>query len=112
MSLSSVSVIANALRSGSSFLQAIEPDLVVPIVVFLASRACELTHHCYSAGAGRYARVFIGLAEGWLADRGGAPTADDVAAHLAEVSAAEPFSIPSSIFDEVIGICSRMGLAG
>ena len=99
------------LRAQSSFLQAIEPELVVPIVVFLASRACELTHQCYSACAGRFARVFIGLGEGWLAERGRIPTADDVAAHLAEVSATEPFGIPSSIFDEVIEICSRLGIA-
>jgi len=92
------------------FLRAIEPELVVPIVVFLASRACEFTHHNYSAGAGRYARVFIGLANGWLAEPGSQPTADDVAAHLAEVSATEPFGVPASIFDEVAGICARLGI--
>ena len=48
----------------SSFLHAIEPDLVVPIVVFLASRACEVTHHNYSACAGRFGRVFVGLGMG------------------------------------------------
>jgi NAD(P)-dependent dehydrogenase (short-subunit alcohol dehydrogenase family) len=100
------------LRAASAFLQAIEPGLVVPMVVFLASRACDLTHQIYSAGAGRYARVFAGLAEGWLAERGTDPTADDVAAHLAEVSASEPFTIPASIFDEVLGICGRLGIAG
>ena len=42
------------------FLHAIEPELVVPIVVFLASRNCELTHHNFSACAGRFARVFVG----------------------------------------------------
>jgi len=98
------------LLAQSAFLQAIEPELVVPMVVFLASRACDLTHQCYSAGAGRYARVFAGLAEGWLAERGSNPTADDVAAHLAEVSATESFTIPTSIFDEVIGICTRLGI--
>jgi NAD(P)-dependent dehydrogenase (short-subunit alcohol dehydrogenase family) len=97
-----------ALRAQSPFLQAIEPALVVPIVVFLASRACEFTHQAYSAGAGRYARVFVGLAEGWLAERGRAPTADDVAAHLVEVAATEPFTIPASIFDEILAICSRL----
>ena len=60
------------------FLHAIEPELVVPIVVYLASRACELTHHNFSACAGRFARVFVGLGDGWLAD-GGAPTAEDLA---------------------------------
>jgi len=93
------------------FLRAIKSELVVPIVVFLASRACEFTHHNYSAGAGRYARVFMGLGKGWCADPGSRPTADDIAARLAEVSAPEPFSIPASIFDEVAEICARLEIA-
>jgi NAD(P)-dependent dehydrogenase (short-subunit alcohol dehydrogenase family) len=96
----------------SPFLRAIDAELVVPLVVFLASRACAFTHHSYSACAGRYARVFVGLGEGWLAEPGSRPTADDVAAHLAEVSATEPFSVPTSIFDEVAGVCARLGIAG
>jgi len=94
----------------SPFLRAIDPELVVPIVVFLASRACRFTHHNYSACAGRYARVFIGLAEGWLAEPGSKPTADDIAVHLDEVSATEPYSVPASIFEEVAGICTRLGI--
>jgi NAD(P)-dependent dehydrogenase (short-subunit alcohol dehydrogenase family) len=96
----------------SLFLRALDPELVVPIVVFLASRACALTHHSFSAGAGRYARVFIGLGRGWLAEPGSRPTADDIEAHLAEVSATEPFRVPASIFDEVVEICARLGIAG
>jgi NAD(P)-dependent dehydrogenase (short-subunit alcohol dehydrogenase family) len=94
----------------SGFLNAIQPELVVPIVVFLASRDCEFSHHNYSACAGRFARVFVGLGEGWLAEPGSNPTADDVAAHLADVSATEPFTVPMSIFDEVLGICDRLGI--
>jgi NAD(P)-dependent dehydrogenase (short-subunit alcohol dehydrogenase family) len=95
---------------GSGFLKAIKPELVVPIVVFLASRVCELTHHNYSACAGRFARVFVGLGEGWLARAGSVPSAEDIAAHLGEVSATEPFSVPTSIVDEVVGICNRLGI--
>jgi len=94
----------------SGFLNAIQPELVVPLVVFLASRACEFSHHNYSACAGRFARVFVGLAEGWLAEPGSQPSAEDVAAHLEEVSATEPFSVPMSIVDEVFGICERLGV--
>ncbi|HKA93639.1 MAG TPA: SDR family oxidoreductase, partial [Acidimicrobiia bacterium] len=100
------------LPDESSFLGAIDPELVVPIVIFLASRACELTHQNFSACAGRYARVFIGLGEGWLAESGSKPSADDVAAHIGEISATEPFTVPSSIFDEVADICERLGIAG
>src|SRR5215475_12676172 len=94
----------------SGFLKAIRSHLVVPMVVFLASRSCEFSHHNYSACAGRFARVFVGLGEGWLAEPGSNPTADDVAAHLTTVSATEPFTVPMSIFDEVFGICDRLGL--
>jgi NAD(P)-dependent dehydrogenase (short-subunit alcohol dehydrogenase family) len=96
----------------SPFLRALAPELVVPIVTFLASRACDFTHRNYSAGGGRYARVFVGLGEGWLAEPGSEPTADDLAAHLAEASATEPFSVPASIFEEVAGLCARLGIAG
>lgn len=94
----------------SGFLKAIQPELVVPMVVFLASRACEVSHHSYSACAGRFARVFVGLGEGWLAEPGSLPTAEDIVAHLGDVSAPDPFTVPMSIVDEVIGICSRLGI--
>ena len=92
------------------FLQIIDPRLVVPMVVFLASRACALSHHNYSAGAGRYARVFAGLGEGWLAPAGTEPTAEDIAANLAKISGTQPFTVPTSIVDEVMQISARRGL--
>jgi len=94
----------------AAFFKAIEPELVVPMVVFLASRSCQLTHQSYSACAGWYARAFAGLGEGWLAEPGTSPAAEDVAAHLAEISAIEPFTVPGSIYDEVAGICTRLGI--
>ena len=42
------------------FLSAIDPELVSPIVVYLASRSSRFSHHSYSAVAGRYSRVFAG----------------------------------------------------
>jgi NAD(P)-dependent dehydrogenase (short-subunit alcohol dehydrogenase family) len=92
------------------FLDAIEPELVVPIVVFLASRACEVTHHCISACAGRFSRVFVGQGRGWVAERVGNPSADDIAANWAEVTARDPYSVPGSIFDEVAETCSIVGI--
>ena len=92
------------------FLRAIEPEFVVPMVVYLASRACTFTHRNYSACAGRFARVFIGLGEGWVASPDTPPAAEAIEAHVAEVSAIEPFTVPESIFDEVTQICSRLGI--
>ena len=93
------------------FLGAIAPEMVVPIVTFLASRHCTVTHQNYSACAGRFARAFVGLAEGWLAPAGTAPTADDIASNWAVVSGTEPSSVPTSIFDEIADLCVRLGIS-
>lgn len=92
------------------FLRLIDPKLVVPMVVFLASRDCDLTHQNYSAGAGRYARVFAGLGEGWLSPKNSEPTAEDIAANLDRIAATAPFSVPASIVDEVMQISTRRGV--
>src|ERR1700754_2528513 len=95
----------------SGFMQAIRPELVVPLVTFLASRACTFTHRNYSAAAGRYARVFVGLSEGWLANTESEPSAEDIEAHLEEMSATERFLVPGSIVDEVLEVCERRGVS-
>jgi len=95
----------------SGFMRAIRAELVVPLVVFLASRVCDFTHRNYSACAGRYARVFMGLGEGWLADAESEPTAEDIEAHLDEVSTTEKFIVPDSIVDEVLDVCDRLGIS-
>ncbi|HEY7050690.1 MAG TPA: SDR family NAD(P)-dependent oxidoreductase [Mycobacterium sp.] len=95
----------------SGFLHAIRPELVTPLVVYLASRACEFSHRNYSAFGGRFARVFVGLGQGWLAEPGSNPTADDVAAHICQVSATEPFTVPGSIYEEVFAVYERLGIS-
>jgi hypothetical protein len=53
---------AGQIPEVAAFLDAIAPELVVPLAVYLASPACELTHHAFSACAGRFARAFSGSA--------------------------------------------------
>src|ERR1700754_440927 len=91
----------------AGFFDMIKPELVAPLVVYLASRACQFSHRNYSAFGGRFARVFIGLGEGWLAKPASNPTADDIAAHLDEISATEPFTVPGAIYEEVFGMYDR-----
>jgi NAD(P)-dependent dehydrogenase (short-subunit alcohol dehydrogenase family) len=94
----------------TGFFKAIRPELVTPIVVFLASRACDFSHQNFSACGGRFARVFIGLAEGWLAEPGTSPTADDIDVHLTDIAATEPFTVPGSIYEEVFAVTERLGI--
>jgi hypothetical protein len=44
-----------------------------------------------------------------VADTDG-PTAEDIARHLEPVAAADPYTIPGSIFDEVAQVCDRLGI--
>lgn len=94
----------------NGFFKAIQPELVAPIVVYLASRACDFSHRNFSACAGRFARVFVGLSEGWLADPDSNATADDIADHVAEIAATEAFTIPGSIYEEVFAVTERLGI--
>ena len=100
------------LDAVAEFIKAIAPEFVVPIVTYLASTRCDFTHQIFSACAGRFARVFVGLAEGWWAGAGSRPTAEDIADRLADIAATEPYTIPTSIFDEVAGIFAKLGIDG
>lgn len=90
---------------GTSYL----PEFVTPLVVYLASETCTSTHSIYSAALGRYARVFIGLADGWLGPRDAPATAEEVARHFLQIEDVEHFSIPESLADEFILLQRNVG---
>jgi NAD(P)-dependent dehydrogenase (short-subunit alcohol dehydrogenase family) len=85
-------------------------ERVVPLVTYLANRTCELSHHYLSAVAGRYARAFIGLGEGWLAERSMEVTAEDIGDHLTAITSTEPFQIPMSVADEIVVVLRQLGI--
>ncbi len=92
-----------------AFFEETTPERVVPLVTYLASRQCELSHHYISAVAGRYARSFIGLGPGWLADRTTEVTAEDVQDHLAEVTGTDGYTVPLSVADEITAVLQQLG---
>jgi NAD(P)-dependent dehydrogenase (short-subunit alcohol dehydrogenase family) len=83
------------------------PEWIAPLVAYLASDRCDRTHHYYSAIRGRYAEVFVGVADGWVAPGGEPPTAEDLSAHLDVIEDRSTYSVPRDTFDEV-AIASRM----
>ena len=78
----------------------LQPEKVTPLVVYLCSEANEETHAVYSVGGGRYARIFTGLAPGWM-QKEGTGSAEDIQAHFAEIHDPGEFIIPGSIADEM-----------
>jgi NAD(P)-dependent dehydrogenase (short-subunit alcohol dehydrogenase family) len=77
------------------------PELVAPMVVYLASTACTVSGEAFSAGGRRFGRVFIGVADGWLGPADSCPTAEDIEAHLAEIENRSSYAVPASSFDEL-----------
>ena len=59
------------------------PDLVAPMVAFLAHEDCPVSGEIYAAGAGRFARIFIASTEGYV-HPDAEPTIEDVAAELGD----------------------------
>jgi NAD(P)-dependent dehydrogenase (short-subunit alcohol dehydrogenase family) len=79
----------------------LDPELVTPMVVFLASEQCTFTHETFSAAAGRYARIFVGLTEGWYAGKGTTPTAEDVLDHIDDIEKQDGYIVPTQSGDEL-----------
>jgi len=89
----------------------LDPETVTPLVVYLGSEACELTHEIFSVGGGRFARMFVGLTPGWVADAGKRVSAEDVQEHLEQIRNPEGYTIPANITDE-LRILSKVLKAG
>jgi NAD(P)-dependent dehydrogenase (short-subunit alcohol dehydrogenase family) len=81
-----------------------EPEFVTPMVVFLASEACDFTQRIYSASGGRFARVFIAATRGWYGPLDQPASAEDVRAHLTQIDDRGEYQIPTTVFDESGGI--------
>jgi len=84
------------------------PEQVSPLVAYLASERCELTHEVFSVGGGRYGRIFLGLTPGWFAGKGAVPTPEEVAEHMDDVLATDGFAVPSSVADEMAMLLGQM----
>ena len=56
----------------------LSPELVAPMAAFLAHESCPSGGEIYAAGSGRFARIVLAAAPGWV-DASLAPTVEDVA---------------------------------
>jgi NAD(P)-dependent dehydrogenase (short-subunit alcohol dehydrogenase family) len=92
--------------------QHLDPEYVTPLVAYLCSEDCELTHEVFDVGAGRYARIFVGLGKGWTAPKGRIPAPEDVAAHLDEIRSTDGYAIPDSIAGEMTAIADALKARG
>ena len=79
----------------------VDPDQVMPMVVYLCSEQNPYTHEIFSAAGGRYARFFIGASTGWFAGAKVVPTVEEIADHIDEIRDIEDHQLFGSIGDEL-----------
>jgi NAD(P)-dependent dehydrogenase (short-subunit alcohol dehydrogenase family) len=73
-----------------------------PLALYLVSEQCTSTHGVYSSSSGRYARVAIATAEGWVSPAGAnAPSVEDIADHFGQISNLGAFTEPHSVYEEI-----------
>jgi NAD(P)-dependent dehydrogenase (short-subunit alcohol dehydrogenase family) len=75
-----------------------EPDLVAPMATYLAHEACQVTGRIYLGGAGRFARIFLGVTEGYVSSTEH-PTMEEVAANWDAINQEDGYYVPADLRD-------------
>ena len=76
----------------------LKPELVTPVVVWLAHHDCPVTGEVYSAGGGVVARFFIGLTPGYV---NAALTVEDVRDNFAQIRDETGYVVPANNGEEL-----------
>ncbi len=66
-----------------------------------------MSHRIYSVIGGRYARVFIGVSDGWMADGSTPPSAEELVGHLSAIDGLARWTLPLSAEDELTEVAER-----
>jgi NAD(P)-dependent dehydrogenase (short-subunit alcohol dehydrogenase family) len=78
-------------------VEKIAPELVSPVVAYLASEDCSVTGEVYSVGGGRVSRIFIAEAPGYFKKD---LTIEDIRDNWDAIRAESDYIIPTNVNDE------------
>ncbi|MER5185254.1 SDR family NAD(P)-dependent oxidoreductase [Streptomyces sp. NPDC002896] len=71
-------------------------DAVAPMVAYLAHESCPVNGEIYTAGAGRFGRIFIASTEGYV-HQDGPPTIETVAGNWDTINDEKGYFVPSGL---------------
>jgi NAD(P)-dependent dehydrogenase (short-subunit alcohol dehydrogenase family) len=74
-----------------------EPELVAPMAAYLAHHACAVSGEIYVAGAGRFARMFLAVTNGYLRPGSETPSIEDVAENWDAINSEAGFYVPADL---------------
>ncbi len=87
----------------------LDPRHVAPLIAYLCSRQCEFSSEIFSAGGGRFARVFLGLGPGWYSG-GEIVEPETVAEHIDSIRNVDNYIIPKTGNEELEILLSTLGI--
>jgi NAD(P)-dependent dehydrogenase (short-subunit alcohol dehydrogenase family) len=87
----------------------LKPELVSPVVAYLAHESCPANGEIVSAGGGRVTRIFIAEGPGYFNPD---LSIESVAAHWDQVVGEQDYAVPKSLSEEIALIDSLYGAAG
>lgn len=82
------------------FADQLDPAHVAPLVAYLCSEQNKMHNQMFSAGGGRFARVFLGLTPGWYSG-GAVASPEDIASHMDQILDTGGYTIPDHGMDEL-----------
>ncbi len=82
--------------TGDPMATSMAPELVAPMTAFLAHEDCPVSGEIYTAGAGRFARIFVASTEGYV-HTDGPPTVEDVAEHWDVINDETGYFVPRNL---------------
>ncbi|MFZ0666063.1 MAG: SDR family NAD(P)-dependent oxidoreductase [Acidimicrobiales bacterium] len=74
------------------------PELVSPMAAFLSHEDCPVTGEIYTAGAGRFARLFIGSTDGYV-HQGPTPAIEGIAENWSKINDESGYFVPADLMD-------------
>jgi NAD(P)-dependent dehydrogenase (short-subunit alcohol dehydrogenase family) len=77
----------------------LSPEMVTPVVTFLAHEDCPVSGEVYSVGGGRVARVFVGVTPGFFDP---ALSAESVRDNLEQIRKEEGYEVPANLNEEMM----------
>jgi NAD(P)-dependent dehydrogenase (short-subunit alcohol dehydrogenase family) len=86
-----------------------DPEMVAPMVTYLAHEQCPTTGEVFVAGGGRFAKLFIGSTQGYLAEDPATFSVEDVAAHWDAINDESDYYVPVNPIDWSMHYMSHLG---
>ncbi|HZM38737.1 MAG TPA: SDR family NAD(P)-dependent oxidoreductase [Acidimicrobiales bacterium] len=83
-------------RAAEEMAAQMSPDLVAPLVAYLAHEDCPVSGEIYAAGAGRFARIFVAATDGYVHDTP-EPTIEDIARHWPAINDETSYHVPADL---------------